>query len=153
MNRTGQWRFTPPTHVVAAFMQALAQHQEEGGVSARGARYANNRDVMVAGMRDLGFETLLKDRWLSPIIVTFFNPADEKFDFHTFYQLMKEGGFIIYPGKLTIVDSFRIGCIGHLDAQVMQQVVRAAANALKKMGVTSAVPPQKALTERAKLLA
>ncbi len=153
MNKTGQWRFTPPTHVVAAFMQALAQHQEEGGVAARGARYANNRDVMVAGMRDLGFETLLKDRWLSPIIVTFFNPADEKFDFHTFYQLMKEGGFIIYPGKLTIVDSFRIGCIGHLDSNVMQQVVQAAADALKKMGVASAVPPQKALTERAKLLA
>ena len=112
MKKTGQWRFTPPTHVVAAFMEALAQHRAEGGVAGRGVRYANNRDVMVAGMRDLGFETLLKDRWLSPIIVTFFCPTDPAFDFTRFYDAMKSRGFIIYPGKLTVVDSFRIGCIG-----------------------------------------
>ena len=75
MEKTGQWRFTPPTHVVAAFLEALKGHEAEGGVAGRGARYARNRDVMVEGMRDLGFETLLKDRWLSPIIVTFFCPA------------------------------------------------------------------------------
>lgn len=79
MNKTGQWRYTPPTHVVAAFLEALRQHEAEGGVAGRGARYTRNRDVMVAGMRDLGFETLLKDRWLSPIIVTFFNPAHPGF--------------------------------------------------------------------------
>ncbi|HGG05480.1 MAG TPA: 2-aminoethylphosphonate--pyruvate transaminase, partial [Aliiroseovarius sp.] len=103
MNKTGQWRFTPPTHVVAAFLEALRAHKAEGGVAGRGARYANNRDVMVAGMRALGFETLLDERWLSPIIVTFFCPADPGFDFDRFYGLMKEQGFIIYPGKLTIV--------------------------------------------------
>ena len=152
MNKTGQWRFTPPTHVVAAFMQALAEHEAEGGVAARGARYTRNRDTMVAGMRQLGFETLLDDNWLSPIIVTFFNPADPRFDFETFYQLMKQKGFIIYPGKLTIVDSFRIGCIGHLDENVMQRVVAAAADALETMGVKSAAPPEEALEERARLL-
>ena len=72
MEKSGQWRFTPPTHVVAAFLTALEIHEEEGGVAGRGARYTNNRDVMVSGMRDLGFETLLDERWLSPIIVTFF---------------------------------------------------------------------------------
>ena len=107
MEKTGQWRFTPPTHIVAAFVEALRLHRLEGGVAARGARYERNRDVMVDGMRDLGFETLLKDRWLSPIIVTFFNPADPAFNFIKFYQLMKKSGFIIYPGKLTIADSFQ----------------------------------------------
>ncbi len=81
MEKTGQWRFTPPTHVVAAFLEALRLHAAEGGVAARGARYTRNRDVMVEGMRGLGFETLLKDRWLSPIIVTFFCPADPNFAF------------------------------------------------------------------------
>jgi len=90
MVKTGQWRFTPPTHVVAAFLEALRQHEAEGGVAGRGARYARNRDVVVAGMRDLGFETLLKDRWQSPIIVTFFCPADTGFVFDRFYQLMKD---------------------------------------------------------------
>ena len=151
MARTGQWRYTPPTHVVAAFAEALRLHAEEGGVAARGARYAMNRDVMVAGMRNLGFETLLKDRWLSPIIVTFFCPADPKFVFTRFYDLMKDRGFIIYPGKLTVVDSFRIGVIGRMDAHVMRLVVMAAAACLKDMGVGSAAPPAQALAERARL--
>ncbi|MCQ0094187.1 2-aminoethylphosphonate--pyruvate transaminase [Roseovarius sp. M141] len=153
MNKTGQWRFTPPTHVVAAFLVALRAHEEEGGVHGRGARYTRNRDVMVEGMRGLGFETLLKDRWLSPIIVTFFCPADEKFDFDRFYQLMKDKGFIIYPGKLTIVDSFRVGCIGQMDEHVMREVVEAAGASLKEMGVMDATPPAIALAERAKLAA
>ena len=151
MEKTGQWRFTPPTHVVAAFLEALRGHADEGGVAARGARYARNRDVMVAGMRGLGFETLLKDRWLSPIIVTFFCPASPAFEFTRFYELMKTKGFIIYPGKLTVADSFRIGCIGQMDEDVMRQVVTAASEALSEMGVNSAVPPQSALEERLKL--
>lgn len=153
MNKTGQWRYTPPTHVVAAFLEALRQHEAEGGVAGRGARYARNRDVVVAGMRELGFETLLNDRWLSPIIVTFFNPAHANFVFDRFYGLMKDKGFIIYPGKLTAVDSFRVGCIGQMDEHVMHRVVEAAAQSLKEMGVDTAAPPATAIAERAKLAA
>ncbi|WP_439123403.1 2-aminoethylphosphonate--pyruvate transaminase [Marivita sp.] len=151
MEKTGQWRFTPPTHVVAAFLKALDLHEVEGGVPARGARYTNNRDVMVKGMRDLGFETLLADRWLSPIIVTFFCPADPNFTFPAFYDAMKQRGFIIYPGKLTVVDSFRIGVIGQMDEHVMRRVVDAARDALADMNVSSAAPPAAALEERKKL--
>lgn len=153
MEKTGQWRFTPPTHTVAAFIEALKAHEAEGGVPGRGARYSANRDVMVAGMRALGFETLLDDEWLSPIIVTFFCPADPAFTFQSFYDSMKAQGFIIYPGKLTVADSFRIGCIGRMDADVMRRVVAAADNALKSMGVASAAPPHAALEERQKLSA
>jgi 2-aminoethylphosphonate-pyruvate transaminase len=151
MNNTQQWRFTPPTHVIAAFNEALRLHRAEGGVEARGRRYTRNRDVIVTGMRKLGFQTLLDSDWLSPIIVTFFSPADPAFEFEKFYQLLKQKGFVIYPGKLTIADSFRIGCIGQLDEHVMHQVVEAADHALKEMGVKSARPPQSALEERAKL--
>ena len=151
MEKSGQWRFTPPTHVVAAFLTALEIHEEEGGVAGRGARYTNNRDVMVSGMRDLGFETLLDERWLSPIIVTFFCPADRAFEFTKFYDLMKSEGYIIYPGKLTVVDSFRIGCIGRMDAYVMKGVVSAAKKALETMGVESAAPPEAAFMERQRL--
>ncbi|MEM9631204.1 MAG: 2-aminoethylphosphonate--pyruvate transaminase [Pseudomonadota bacterium] len=151
MNKTGQWRFTPPTHVVAAFLEALRAHETEGGVTGRGRRYTQNRDVMVKGMRELGFETLLDNRWLSPIIVTFFCPADPNFIFNRFYELMKDKGFIIYPGKLTVVDSFRVGCIGQMDEHVMRQVVVAARESLREMGVASANPPPAALEERAKL--
>ncbi len=151
MEKSGQWRFTPPTHVVAAFLTALEIHEEEGGVAGRGARYTNNRDMIVSGMRDLGFETLLDERWLSPIIVTFFCPADRAFEFTKFYDLMKIEGYIIYPGKLTVVDSFRIGCIGRMDAHVMKGVVSAAKKALETMGVESAAPPEAAFMERQRL--
>ena len=153
MNRTGQWRFTPPTHVVAAFLQAIELHKAEGGQPGRLARYTNNRDVLVEGMRGLGFETLLHDRWLSPIIVTFFTPADANFEFNRFYELMKAKGFIIYPGKLTVVDSFRVGCIGRMDHHVMARVVDAARTSLQEMGVASAAPPASALNERENLAA
>jgi len=139
MEKTGQWRYTPPTHVVAAFIEALKLHKQAGGVSTRLARYSSNRDVLVAGMRELGFETLLDGRWLSPIIVTFFSPADPAFQFDRFYQLMKTKGFIIYPGKLTEADSFRIGCIGQMDVAVMQQVVAAVKVTLAEMGISSGV--------------
>lgn len=153
MEKTGQWRFTPPTHAMAAFMEALRLHRGEGGVAGRGARYFRNRDVLVAGMRELGFETLLTEPWLSPIIVTFFNPAHPAFDFGNFYEAMKARGFIIYPGKLTVVDSFRVGCIGQMDEGVMRNVVAAAADALAELNVDNASPPAAALEERAKLAA
>ncbi len=153
METSGQWRFTPPTHAVAGFLQALDMHEAEGGAAARLARYTRNRDVIVEGMRALGFETLLDDRWLSPIIVTFFCPADPGFSFAGFYAAMKARGFIIYPGKLTVADSFRIGCIGRMDDKIMARVVRAAGEALTEIGVGSAAPPLSALDERKKLVA
>jgi 2-aminoethylphosphonate-pyruvate transaminase len=150
MERSGQWRYTPPTHTVAAFLQALNEHEAEGGVAARGARYAANRDRLVAGMRAQGFETLLEEPWLSPIITTFFCPADPAFGFADFYDRMKAQGFILYPGKLTVVDSFRIGTIGRLDTGVIDQVLAAVAAALTAMGVASAAPPDGARMEKAK---
>ncbi len=148
MESTGQWRFTPPTHVVAAFIEALEQHRTTGGVAARGLRYQDNRDVLVSGLRRLGFETLLVDRWLSPIIVTFFNPAHANFVFDEFYRLMKSRGFIIYPGKLTVADSFRIGCIGQIDTQTMHRVVDAVAETLKDMGIDDPSPSPDSLAVR-----
>ncbi|GGO82296.1 2-aminoethylphosphonate--pyruvate transaminase [Marinobacterium nitratireducens] len=119
MERTGQWRFTPPTHVVAAFLQALREHEAEGGVAGRLARYTRNRDRTVAGLRDLGFRTLLEDRWFSPVITTFLSPTHANFDFRSFYDRLKAKGYIIYPGKLTQAESFRIGHIGQLhDVQI-----------------------------------
>ena len=100
---------------------------------------------MVSGMRRLGFETLLDHAWLSPIIVTFFCPQDPAFHFDRFYDLMKASGYIIDPGKLTVVDGFRIGCIGRMDHYIMQGVVDAGARALTEMGVQDASPLKKHL--------
>lgn len=136
LEKTGQWRFTPPTHVVAAFHQALNEYAEEGGQAARLARYTRNRDRLVSGMRALGFATLLEDEWLSPIITTFIAPSDPAFSFSDFYQCIKAQGFLIYPGKLTEVDSFRIGCIGQLFEAEMDQVLLAVASACQTLGVT-----------------
>jgi len=135
LEANGQWRFTPPTHVLAAFDQALKEHQAEGGVAARHARYSANRDILVRGMRDLGFETLLADTVQAPIIVTFRMPVDRRFDFPRFYDDLSERGFIIYPGKLSIADSFRIGCIGAIGVVEMQAAVAAVKATLTAMGI------------------
>lgn len=140
LERSGQWRFTPPTHVVAAFASALEQHAAEGGVAGRLARYVHNETVLVAGMRAMGFHTLLADRWLSPIIVTFHAPGHPNFEFGRFYDLIKQHGFIIYPGKLTQVDSFRIGCIGQLFEEQMRGVLAAVRAALDELEIADGAP-------------
>lgn len=148
MNTTGQWRFTPPTHTVVAFLEALLQHEEEGGVPGRFKRYNRNRQILISGMRQLGFVTLLADRWISPIITTFFCPTDPNFEFTRFYEEIKKRGYIIYPGKLTVVASFRIGCIGSLNAANMHGVLAAIKSACEAMGVTDFSPPEEALKQR-----
>lgn len=140
MERSGQWRFTPPTHSVVAFRAALLQHRAEGGVAGRLARYSRNRDVLVAGMRAMGFRTLLEDRWLSPIITTFFCPEHPNFEFKRFYDELKQRQFIIYPGKLTLAESFRIGHIGQIDEGIVRQLLRAIAESLAAMQVENLQP-------------
>ena len=107
----GKWRFTSPTHVVRAFKQAMQELADEGGVEARNKRYVENHRILVEGMRSLGFETLLPDDIQSPIITSFLYPKQD-FDFKSFYTQLKEKGFVIYPGKISQADTFRIGNIG-----------------------------------------
>jgi 2-aminoethylphosphonate-pyruvate transaminase len=135
LTKTGQYRFTPPIHVIVAFHRALEEFWREGGVAGRGDRYADNARVLVEGMRGLGFETLLKPALQAPIIVTFRMPQDPAFVFQRFYDALKDRGFVIYPGKLTVADSFRIGCIGDLHARDMRAAVDAVAAVLAEMGV------------------
>lgn len=135
MEKTRQWRFTPPTHVIAAFARALAEHAAEGGIAGRGARYQRNCRVLVDGMRSMGFRPLLPDALQAPIIVTFHLPADPSFHFDTFYEALRRRGYLIYPGKLTIADSFRIGCIGRLTEEDMRGALAAIRQALDEMGV------------------
>ena len=140
MERTGQFRFTPPTHTLVAFDRALDGHAKEGGVSGRLARYARNRDVLVAALRDQGFHPLLDDDRAGPIIQTFHAPRDPKFDFDRLYDALRERGFAIYPGKLTNAPTFRIGTIGALDEEVMRGVAGAIADVLQIMGVSDLAP-------------
>ncbi len=133
--KTGQFRFTPPIHVIVAFHQALEEFWAEGGVTGRGARYAGNARVLIDGMRALGFKTLLSDALLAPIIATFHTPRHPNFAFQRFYDSLKERGYVIYPGKLTVADSFRIGCIGRLTAEDMRGALEAVRETLIEMDV------------------
>ncbi|MEE8393509.1 MAG: 2-aminoethylphosphonate--pyruvate transaminase, partial [Rhodospirillales bacterium] len=137
MEKTKQWRFTPPIHVISAFDKALDQFEAEGGVEGRHARYSNNCRILVEGMREMGFRTLLDDSLQAPIIVTFHMPKDDKFVFGDFYDGLKNRGYIIYPGKLTVAETFRVGCIGALGETEMRGALEAIADTLKEMGATA----------------
>ena len=140
MEKNGQWRFTPPTHCILALDQALKEFDAEGGVAGRGGRYRDNCAILVKGLRAMGFRTLLPDALQAPIIVTVHMPADPRFDFETFYNRLSAAGYVIYPGKLTVADSFRIGCIGRLGSEQMHGVLAAIRDVLAEMGVRDCGP-------------
>jgi 2-aminoethylphosphonate-pyruvate transaminase len=140
MNRTTQWRFTPPTHVVAALDAALAQFFAEGGLAARGASYAANCRQLTEGLARLGLRTFLAPAIQAPIIVTVHAPADPRYDFKRFYDAVKERGYILYPGKLTTVETFRVGCMGQLGPAGMNGAVAAIGAGLRSLGIASPQP-------------
>lgn len=135
MDRTGVFRFTPPTHVVAAFAQACREHAAEGGSPARLDRYRRNWRRLVDGMRQMGFSTVVPDEHASPIVATFHNPSDPAFSFEALYLGMKRRGFVIFPGRLAIADTFRIGCMGDVTEHDIGEAMAALAETLAEMGM------------------
>lgn len=119
----GKWRFTSPTHVVRAFYQALLELETEGGIEAREKRYRENNSLLLEGMEGLGYKTLIEKESLSPIITTFLAPENKNFNFKDFYKNLKNEGFVIYPGKLTKQNSFRIGNIGDIHPKDIRTLI------------------------------
>ena len=130
--RSGQWRFTPPVQVVAATVEALEALEREGGPQGRLARYQGNLSILLAGMKALGFQLFLDEGVQSPIIATFRSPKfwpsrDREFCFNDFYAAVARGGFLLYPGKLTTEETFRIGCIGNVSNSDFEELLRVVA--------------------------
>ena len=134
----GQFRFTPPTHTLLAFWQALQELEEEGGIEARASRYSANRQALLEGMTELGFDTYLAPKHQSYIITSFRYPSSTRFDFGWFYRRLSELGFVIYPGKVSDADCFRIGTIGHIFPQDIRHLVAAIQRVLSEMQIDSA---------------
>ncbi len=134
----GQFRFTPPTHAVLAFWQALQELDKEGGIKGRAARYSANRQALMQGMTALGFDAYLAPEHHSHIITSFRFPAHGSFDFPAFYRRLSDLGFVIYPGKVSNADCFRIGTIGHIFPQDILALVAAIRRVLDEMQIDSA---------------
>lgn len=135
LDRTGGFRFTPPTHVLNAFAEALREHRDEGGVEARRDRYTRSWRRMVGGMRQMGFQTLLPDEVASPIVATFHDPDDPNYSFQKLYDGMLERGFIIFPGRLAAANTFRIACIGVVDEHDIGRAMEALSEVVAGMGL------------------
>ena len=135
MEKNKQWRFTPPTHVLAAFFQAIKEHEKEGGVEGRHQRYSNNCKIICDGMKEIGFDQLLPNELQAPIIITFKQPQNVNFDFQQFYDALSGKNFLIYPGKLTVADTFRIGCIGNLDQKDMYNTLKAVKEVVQELNI------------------
>jgi 2-aminoethylphosphonate-pyruvate transaminase len=136
LENDGQFRFTPPTHVILALHQALLELDEEGGIAGRAKRYAANHAALLKGMRRMGFREYVPAESQSHIITTFLFPEDQKFEFEDFYQRLSARNMVIYPGKLNEVDCFRIGNIGRLFESDIESLLAAIEAALTDMGVT-----------------
>jgi 2-aminoethylphosphonate-pyruvate transaminase len=130
----GKWRYTSPTHVVLAFAQALDELDQEGGVSARYRRYCANHERLLAGMESVGFRPLLPPSLRSPIITSFHHPSDPAFSFAAFYDALKARRFVIYPGKVSDADTFRIATIGHVFPADIDALTRNVAEVVREFG-------------------
>jgi 2-aminoethylphosphonate-pyruvate transaminase len=137
MDRTGLFRFTPPVQVLAAFAQACREHEAEGGTAARIARYRANWRRLVDGMRQMGFRTVVPDSAASPIVATFHNPEHPAFSFDALFDGMKRRGFVIFPGRLALQNTFRIGCMGAITEDDIARAMVAVADTMGEMGVGS----------------
>jgi 2-aminoethylphosphonate-pyruvate transaminase len=140
LEKDGQFRFTPPTHALLAFAQALQELRDEGGIAGRRARYRTNHAALLAGMKRLGFRPYLAPEVQSYIITTFHYPRDGRFGFEDFYQRLASKGFLIYPGKLTKLDCFRIGNVGRLYLKDVQSLLNGVELTLKEMGLPVPLP-------------
>lgn len=135
MEKTSQFRFTPPTHTILAFQEALHELEREGGSTARYNRYSNNHKILRDALAELGFKDLVPLKEQSKIINTFHYPNDKNFDFEEFYKRLSDKGKIIYPGKITKAPCFRIGNIGDLHAQDMHDLIDSIKEVLTDMNV------------------
>jgi 2-aminoethylphosphonate-pyruvate transaminase len=135
IEKNGQFRFTPPTHAILAFDQALRELEQEGGVAGRAKRYAANHRCLLDGMRAQGFDEYLPEALQGPIITAFRYLDDDRFDFDELYRGMSEQGFVIYPGKLSEATCFRIGSIGRIDTSDVTNMLDALKSSLEAMGV------------------
>jgi 2-aminoethylphosphonate-pyruvate transaminase len=140
LDANGQFRFTPPTHAVLAFSQALDELDAEGGVSGRAGRYADNHATLIGGMTALGFRPYLAPQHQSYIITSFYYPDNPNFDFDTFYRGLSERGFVIYPGKVGGANCFRIGSIGRIYPDDIRRLVAAIRDVLSQMNVAAGSP-------------
>ena len=137
LESNGQFRFTPPTHAILAFAEALRELEAEGGVEGRAARYRRNYECIARGMQRLGFEEYVPRERQGYIISSFRYPQDPRFDFDEFYERLSDLGYVIYPGKVSDADCFRIGHIGRLYERDMEALIRAIQAVLAEMGVNT----------------
>jgi len=138
--KNGQFRYTPPTHAILAFAQALDELDTEGGPAARNARYTRNHETLVTGMRALGFHPYLKPAVQSCIITSFLFPTDPEFDFNTFYRRLSDHGYLIYPGKISQADTFRIGSIGRIFEADIHALLAAIQQTVNELGILVETP-------------
>lgn len=135
LEKNGQFRFTPPTHSLLAFRQAIRELDTEGGIVAREARYKKNKAMLDAGMQAMGFKYYLEHDIQGHIISSFLYPQDPNFDFMKFYQALSDRGLVIYPGKLSLMDAFRIGNIGYIFPKDIEALLSAIKEVLTEMNV------------------
>lgn len=140
LESSGQFRFTPPTHAMLALESALAAYEAEGRAAGRRSRYEANQQALMRGMTKLGFKPYLDEAHQSCIITTFHYPQHPRFSFEVFYDLLNDKGFVIYPGKLTHSDCFRIGTVGQVFPQDVERLLSAIGKTLLEMGVEMKAP-------------
>jgi len=114
LKKTNQMRFTPAVQIFYALEQALNEYFEETAIR-RYERYKNSYDVLIRGLKDLGFKLYLPDHLHSKLLTTIYEPTNSAYSFNEMHDYLYEKGYTIYPGKCNNENTFRIANIGQID--------------------------------------
>jgi len=143
LESNGQFRFTPPTHSLMAFGQALTELAMEGGVEDRARRYKQNQAVLEEKMHSLGFVPYLNKKHQGYLITSYRYPTDPMWNFNTFYEELNKLGCVIYPGKVSNADCFRIGHIGRIFPKDTQKLCEGIERVTKQMRTAKFFKPER----------
>jgi 2-aminoethylphosphonate-pyruvate transaminase len=129
--KTNQFAFTPPVQILYSLNVAFDEFFIEGGVKARAKRYSDLYELMLKGMTELGFETLVDKNLHSKILTAFKEPKIVNFSFEKMHDYLYQKGITIYPGKSAKENSFRISNIGELNTDDILEFLQGVAGYLK----------------------
>lgn len=114
--KTGEMHFTPPVQTVYATRQAIAEYFAEGELE-KWKRHTRVFEAIHNGIEKLGFQNVIKREWQAGLVVAVKYPTDKNWDFEKVHDYCYERGFVIYPGKISTEDTFRLCALGAIDEE------------------------------------
>lgn len=134
-NKHGQMEFTPPIQTLYALRQSLDEIFAEG-IENKYKRHKKAYETMDKGLRELGFKYYIPKEAESGLLLPVLFPNDSNWSFVKLVNLVREEGFVIYPGQISGLPAFRLSIFGAIDATDITRFLEVLKKALLELNVS-----------------